>query len=444
MKKTITSILTAMLTFALVFSCALPVFAASTTYSEVIGGEKQTTFDKYLVMDEGAEVPNVSFAYTITKGAGRSYSTTEGKFEVKPGVDEPVAPTITWDQAAEDSASTVEFRVTDTAILYANKADTDYVKNLGAGQKYAKHTATVDFTDVKFTEPGVYRYVITESASTENGITNDADSTRYLDVYVFDDSTETETKLKIAGYVLHANAGDVLANEEFGNAAGTGELGDVSSDYKSQGFTNVYSTFDLTFGKTVTGTQASRDKYFKFTVTIEGAVAGTKYVVSLDDDNNDATTDGYRADSQVPNNAATDTTYVGKTNVTELIVGSDGTVTKDFYLQHGQKIAIRGLAAGTKYTIEEDAEDYKPSATVNVNGEISSDYDSSKDGSIVKIISKDTGITGNTVVEFTNTRNGVIPTGILLSIAPFVGLMVVGAAGIILFTRKRKTSTTQK
>ena len=45
---------------------------------------------------------------------------------------------------------------------------------------------------------------------------------------------------------------------------------------KDKGFTNEYATQDLTFSKTVTGNQGSREKYSQFTVKISNAVAGTK------------------------------------------------------------------------------------------------------------------------------------------------------------------------
>ena len=101
--------------------------------------------------------------------------------------------------------------------------------------------ATLDFSAVQFTEPGVYRYIITESGSNQ-GITNDADLTRVLDVYVNDASADVDgtftKKLTIAGYVLHSNENDepdVAAGADFGS---TGAY--VAT--KSQGFTNSYDT----------------------------------------------------------------------------------------------------------------------------------------------------------------------------------------------------------
>ena len=72
---------------------------------------------------------------------------------------------------------------------------------------------------------------------------------------------------------------------------------------KDKGFTNEYATQDLTFSKTVTGNQGSREKYFQFTVKISNAVAGTKYDVDLTN-----------AVASAPENLATKTEYDGKTN----------------------------------------------------------------------------------------------------------------------------------
>ena len=41
----------------------VPVIAAGTNYDTVIGGTTTTTFDKYLVMDQEANVPNAVFSF---------------------------------------------------------------------------------------------------------------------------------------------------------------------------------------------------------------------------------------------------------------------------------------------------------------------------------------------------------------------------------------------
>ena len=141
-------------------------------------------------------------------------------------------------------ANKIVFKQGDGSDTHDTTKD-NYVKDLADGKKYALKTATLDFSKVQFTEPGVYRYVITESG-TNQAITNDADLTRVLDVYVNDASSDADgalvKKLTIEGYVLHSNVDDepdVAAGENFGSAGAY-----VAT--KSQGFSNSYDTSDLT------------------------------------------------------------------------------------------------------------------------------------------------------------------------------------------------------
>ena len=217
------------------------VSAAGSRYSSTIGGSKTTTFDKYLVMREGTEVPNASFQFTIAPGAAQSYDLTAGKLEVLAGVD---TPTITWDHSGAQADGKLEIKQGDATILLANKGASDYVKNLDDGEQYAKHTATVDFSSVTFDEPGIYRYIVTE-AGTNQAIINDEDLNRVLDVYVIDASDANGKKLEISNYILHATEDTVVGMD--GNLygsdgavikGGNDAAGTANADYKSQGFTN--------------------------------------------------------------------------------------------------------------------------------------------------------------------------------------------------------------
>lgn len=262
----------AIMAASLMMSLGTPVLAAGSNYGTEIGGTKTTTFDKYLVMDTQTHVPNVSFTYAVTAGSAKTYDVAGKKFEILAGVDADkvkmagVGPAGTAD-------NTIAYQQGDATANDDNAYVKDYDK---ATEKYAKKTATLDFSGCKFTEPGVYRYVITESG-TNQGITNDADLTRIVDVYVNDNSDDSGKKLTIVGYVLHSNTDDD-PDVSMGDDAGTGGQ---YTETKSQGFTNTYDTSDLTFRKEVSGNQASHDKYFEFTVTIANAIPGTKYDVDI-------------------------------------------------------------------------------------------------------------------------------------------------------------------
>lgn len=398
-----------------------PVLAAAgTNYGTTIEGTKTTTFDKFLVMDKQANVPNATFTYTVTAGNAKAYSVADKKFQVFAGVD---ADKITMagvggTAEAAAAANTIVFRQGDGSDTHDTTKD-EYVKDLVAGKKYAMKTGTLDFSKVQFTEPGVYRYIITEDG-TNQGITNDADLTRVLDVYVNDASADVDgtftKKLTIAGYVLHSNVDDepdVSAGENFGSTG-------AYTDKKSQGFTNSYDTSDLTLRKQVTGNQASRDKYFEFTLNIAAAQPNTKYDVVIDD-----------ADATSKANAATIDANAGQTNVTSITTDGAGKATQKFYLQHGQQITIQGLAKDTTYTVTENTEDYKSTANTKDTPVVDTKADTEAapvDGTIVS-----TDLT----TGFLNTRDGVIPTGVIMAVAPFAVVTILGGAGVVTMVMKK-------
>ena len=369
-----------------VMAAGMVMASAAPVSAETVDAGFTTQFDKYLVMDAEANVPNASFTYVVT--AGTAQKATAGHLAVLAGVD---ADKVTMAGVGTDKANTIAFKQSDTTAQDTNALVKNYNKST---EKYAKKTATLDFSACHFTQPGVYRYVITESGSNQ-AVTNDADATRTVDVYV----EETDDGLSVAGYVLHA-ADDAVATD------GTNPAG------KSQGFTNAYDTSNLTIRKEVNGNQGSRDKYFKFTVKITGAVEGTVYNV---------VTTG--ADSTVASNSATDAAYAGKTNPTSITVGKGGSASVDFYLHHGQQVVIQGIAKDTKYDVSEVAEDYvsQPAGVVNYNDGV-----------------KGTVASDDLKTSYLNTRGGAIPTGVMMTVAPFAVVTLLGGAGAVTMTMKKK------
>ncbi len=405
LKKSMAMVLALAMALAL---CVVPAFAADTqAYAPVSG--TNTSFNKYLVMDSNANVPNVTFNYTIAPGAAIAAGAT---FAVSAGNDAAVTgtPTIAADQAA--------FSTADVKLDAVAQGDS---VTLDAGESYVKKSVTIDFSGVRFSEPGVYRWMITEQETAgAMGMAYDtqkgADATsmqRVLDVYVIDN----DGALEVASYVIHEKTDAPALGADKGTADVATALAKVND--KSDGYVNEYTSYDLSFSKAVSGNQASRDKVFAFTVVISGAVEGTKYDVDIS---------GAQATSA--SNAATIEANAGKTNVTQLTVGADGSVTQVFYLTHGQSITIKGLAAGTKYSITENAEDYKPSTIWTKGGEPINGTTAS--------VSETEGIASDASVAFTNTRNGMVPTGVALSLLPGIALIGVGGGFAVAASRKKK------
>ena len=263
---------------------------------------------------------------------------------------------------------------------------------------------------------------------------------------------------------------------------------EVASATKSEGIRNIYETSDITFSKTVAGNQASKDKYFKFHIALTPDTrtdAGTGAVLTVNDTDkfiikNTGASDtptydiipSWNSDNARPNSA---TTYTKNTiydaNAANPYEETPGTVSYryvtgaqlkagyDFYLQDGQQVTIQGLPNGIGYTLAEYQDDYTPTVAMtsstgfdNKNGDttgseitapvianVSNVNDSWSDPENTATIT-DTKILGDVNAAFTNTRQGTIPTGILLSVAApaGVGAVVIGGIAYLLIKNKRR------
>jgi len=386
--------------------------AADQKYSGLVTNvtNPTTTFDKYLIMDETTIVPNVNFEITLEAVTGNpklGIGTTTG---IVTGVKYNGA------EISDTNKITASFTSTSTTYTAVQTGD-DITASQLTGKKYAKDSMTLDFSGVAFTEPGIYAYKLTESLSNTGSAAVDG-TERYLYVYVEDAGIEGGNNvLDITGY-LFTKASDAID--------GTG---------KTTGIINEYPASTLTFGKEVTGNQGSRDKYFKFTVTVSGDNIR---------ENDLYTVDNSRAVTNTTANAATiyETSVMNTANAVTQVTGKQLMEGVDFYLQDGNYITILGIPHGSTYNVAEVEEDYTKENRITIANS-SLDWDSSADG--VDALSDNPSGTLNSDVHtgFTNSKEGVIPTGVLMSVAPvvIVGLIVVG--GIVFFAvrgAKKKAS----
>ncbi len=427
--------------------------SADPAYSTTIEGDKHAVFEKYLVMESDAVVPNASFSFTIEPGEAVAAAADGSTLPVLAGIGAPKftlktnTDNIKTDNEGSADEATVSFSPADTdvsgtTIAESHKGEGKTVKFVTAtpnnDEKYAQKKIDIDFSNVAFTEPGIYRYVITEAAATSQaaGVTNDTNSTRILDVVVVDASAENVTKLKINNYVLHDSAADIPTK-------GTGDSAPIA--HKSTGFTNTYDTHDIEFSKTIAGNQGSRDKYFKFDISISNA-KGAQITVNgcgntfLAEPKKSTTTIYTEANMKAANTKDDDGDRAGQ----QLNANESGAITASFYLKHGQSIKLEGVPAGAKYTITEAAENYTPSIAVSENVKEGSGYEADvavnddKNG----ITDMTTGLHGNTTATFTNTLNGDVPTGIFSNMGLSIIVIAVAAAGaaVSLIIIKKKKS----
>ena len=343
-----------LLAAAMVLAMTLTVFlsgatalAASDMNSNVI------EFDKYLILKNDANVPKVTFEFTISHGEAQDATATSPRIEA--GIGSPVI-------------SSAVFTPSDKPITTAVQGIT-----LGQNEQYVKKTVSIDFSNVAFTAPGIYRYIVTESASSVN---NDANARRILDVYViYDTSASSTTSLKIAGSVMYKET-------------------ESSTLEKSRMFVNTYSTNNVTLKKEVTGNQGDRNKDFTFTVTIQGN-PGNVYSV------------------------------LQGSNTVVLTVNQNGTASGTFSLKHNGSIVIQGLATGDTFAIEENdysKESYNTSYKLN----------GATTATTGRSLSATTMGDGAQSVVFINNREGSVPTGILMEFEPYLILGAVVMASFLL------------
>ncbi len=414
MKKRFFSLFAALMVFALIMSFAAPVSTAVT--NTPITGPAAVNFKKYLVIPEDANVPNTTITFAIAPGTAKEADAAH--MAVYAGPEGAVVNTVT-------------FAPDNTTYDTVQSGD---ILTLPAGKIYAKQTATINLSAVTFTEPGVFRFEITEVSSTDTAVGLETNPL-YLDVYV---TSDADGILTVSSTVLHTNDAAPLKGQDYGSAD-VATPGDALAD-KVDGFVNEYPTGTLSFSKTVAGNQASRDKYFAVTVTITGVTGGNTYNVDYTTGHADATI------AKKPNAATTIAALNGTADYVQpasIVIPAGATsVSQVFYIKHGQTISINGLPIGAGYTVLEDEEDYKPATAVTgdkLNGTDTIEAVITANHQAAGAFDEDDA---NTIaVAFTNTRDGIIPTGVIMAVAPFaIGMLLFGAVIIFIISKKRKAA----
>ena len=343
MKRKLSTALVMLLAFVLLIgTTAITASAAETTYQS-IGGS--TSFVKNLVVDADANIPDVTFSYSMRRGT--AVPATDSNIEIL--VSETGGGTI----------GTAEFSNADTTNTIAGLPTDEDHSNPTTGKKYVQKSVSITLPNTSFTKPGVYRYEITEK--TDNplpGVTYDPDSIRYLDVFVVADESDV---LHVQNYVFRKAATNIGLDGKY--------VSDPSE--KGAGYINSLTQYDFEFSKTIAGNQGDKNKRFDFTLNITGANPGV-YPVEAND-------------------------VTG--NPTTITVDANGTATGVYSLTSGSSVKITGLNAGAVCTVTEDPDDY--TATHSLDGGEAVSGNSS--GEVT--------LNSNHSVAFTNTRNGVIPTG---------------------------------
>ena len=369
MKRRFTTALVMLLAFALLIGTTAISASAETTYTSIGGSTK---FVKNLVVDDDANIPDITFSYTIRRGT--AVPVTPSTIEILVSV------------AGGGEIGQAEFTNADTTNAISGLPSDADPSNPTPGKKYAQKEVTITFPTTSFTKPGVYRYEVTETNDSLPGVTYDADPIRYLDVFVVAGENDV---LSVSKYVFRKAATNIGTNGEYVE----------NPDVKSAGYINSLTQYDFEFTKTIAGNQGDKNKRFDFTLNITGANPGTYPIIAHDVEG----------------------------NPTSITVGANGTATGEYSLTSGSTVQVIGLNAGAVCTVTEDADDYTATHRLDSGNAVSGN----SSGAVT--------LNSDHSVAFTNTRNGVIPTGVIMTIAPFaIGICVFGAVIIFIISRRKR------
>ncbi len=350
----------------------------------------KTTMEKN---KEEGKYPNVDIHFTLTP------STTgvdeAGKVKVKPGLSLA---------AGSENEKTINFVTNGTE---------------SEDRKVKTADITFDFKDTfADKDPGIYRYEITEkedAAAPLKGVRYDTanhNKKRILDVHV----TVDRDNIQHYQYVM------LGGEEELAVPGGIDGAGEFAYESKTDEIPNAYNVHNLNIVKEVKGNQGSKNSYFKFELNIEN------------DNSNIGNTLYVEAPTSVKNKTLYNGDKIPDENPSSITIGANGSANVVLYLKSGDQAKIEGISEGAKYTVKESNEEKLNQNGYLVGVEVKGDETFERKKAEIS----DTEFTADTTVTYTNTRKGVVPTGVMMSVLPGAIILLIGACGILLFVMKRR------
>ena len=404
------------------------------------------TFDKYLVLESDADVPNAASVFTIEPAEPAEGAAVDGAIFFK-GVEGAVFKETSGVSVSEDKkTATVSFSPSDATILDTNVGtnSVEFADGSNGNEKFATRTVTVDFSAIKFAEPGIYCYKLTEETPTSAGITNVSG----LEYTYFVNVVDNEGKLVVESYTLQKGTTAPVFENITDNTV-TPAVTYKHNTKKVTGVTNRYTSHNLDINKIVKGNQGSRDKYFKFTVKLTNPDEGETGHVNVNsddifiidaqssyDDAPSANAATAYTDAQMLTANKTEVHSTTGANAYKYVTYSQLAEGKVFYIHNGQNIKLLGIPDGLGYEITEVEEEYTPAVEAADTEGLDSNGTPDESNNTIS----DSALTADAEVTFTNTKGGVIPTGVIVSVMGSAGIAAVGAAGIacgLLMKKKR-------
>ena len=331
---------------------------------------------------EAAVKKNPMITKQITKESNIYAPKTTFKFTVAPGTAVPAGRNQKAIYAGPANGVTL-----DKDVIASVPADSDI-----GNEKITVGTTKLNVNESVFTKgedakPGIFRYVVSEAATDNDGNKYEGvaytTEQKYFDVYV---TSDDDGNLEVSSYLF----------VDKNNPESKGE-GVFTNDYSSHHDTLK----DLTVKKEVTGNQGNRNKDFKFTIKVDGA-AGEQYYVTF-------------SDGKAP---------------TTLVSGEAKTIT----LKDNETAKIFGLSETDEYTVTEASyADDGYTTTIDNEEKLTATGTIKKDTE-----ARTTAANGDKNITVVNDKTTNSPTGIFLHVAPYIALIGAAIASSLLFFRRKR------
>ena len=370
---------------------------------------------------------NTKFTYSISNTTGsdgaliQDSSSTDNYERVYDGKNAG-SVTVT---STEGTDKEVDFNIDD---FNAGKA-ANTLMDIGVATTdqhlYTAKSIIVDFTKVVFDAPGVYRYKMIETSDNEYLASSATEAAPlYFDVWVERKSgtpgTDDYGNFKVAGVIAHTSNTLTVTNKTVSTK--TSYLESISKQ----------ASLNLTVKHSANGNQASKIESFKYEVDLTGGTPNSNVIYTLS---------------------------TGESGTIQL--DNTGAAAKTFDLTDGDSFVIKHIGQGTGYTAKAtDAAQTKMTSLGVTTGayiediaaDILSDRKTNDKGNATAIGTTtdikslktseysitDSYLNSDTIVDFKIYKQGTIPTGIILNVAPYAAVLLAGAFGLIIFVMKKR------
>ena len=378
---------------AVILSMQVSAFAATVDNTGddqgvVISGDTTLNIEKNLVVSNPALVgvagPGIQFTYTVGSADVAAGTTVEDESGQTATVHSGPAYGLVLDSAPNYAQA---------ELLNASAAGTNNAKNI---------VLHVDLT--KFTDPGIYRYAITdtttEAALTAAGIdrSENLDPVRYVDVYI----QEVDSELVVEGYVVGSDADEngILAKETFDTS--TTDETETATVFDTR---DIFETYNATLSKSVTGAMGERTREFQFNITVSDS--GRQY---------------YAAKNTAPDGTSS---LNQAAHTTALQTG----------LKDGDTYYIAGLRKNDTVQYRETNTSQETYA-VSITGDVTSGAENVASGGYKTMTA--TTVPDAENVTFVNNLGSISPTGVITRFGPYIGMLVIAAVLIAVRVRAKR------